>query len=272
METAPSRYAFELPMPAGLDAPPEGHLAGVEGIELYFEVHGRGEPLVLLHGFHACGRVWRPFVPDLAQHYQVIVPDLRGHGRSTDSGAQFTHRQAARDIYALLDRMGIERFRAIGASSGGMTLLHMATQQPARPVGLVLIYATTWFGPAAREIMRQSTPEKLGDEELADMRMICRRGGEAQARSLREQFHRFKDDYDDMNFTGPLLSTIAAPTLIVHGDRDAFFPVEIPFEMYRWIPTSYLWVVPNWGHGPMEPHRPAITQAALAMFRGEWQA
>lgn len=64
--------------------------------------------------------------------------------------------------------------------------------------------------------------------------------GDEQIRELQQQFHIFKDSYDDMNFTPLYLSTIAARTLIVHGDRDPFFPVEIALEMYRSIPGAYL--------------------------------
>jgi pimeloyl-ACP methyl ester carboxylesterase len=65
------------------------------------------------------------------------------------------------------------------------------------------------------------------------------------------QMRGLKDTYDDMAFTPPLLATIAARTLIVHGDRDPLYPVELAVEMYRSIPGSALWVVPNGGHGPI---------------------
>jgi pimeloyl-ACP methyl ester carboxylesterase len=120
---------------------------------MYYQASGQGEPLVLLHGFGGSGARWASVVPELAKSYRVIVPDLRGHGRSTNPAKQFTDRQSALDMFALLDSLGIRQFKAI----------------------------------------------------------------------LQEQFHSFKDSYDDMNFTRPFLSTITARTLIVHGDRDPFF-------------------------------------------------
>jgi pimeloyl-ACP methyl ester carboxylesterase len=74
---------------------------------------------------------------------------------------------------------------------------------------------------------------------------------DAQIRALKTQFRRFKDSYDDMNFTPPLLGSIKARTLIVHGDRDDLFPINIPVEMYRAIPGAALWIVPNGGHIPV---------------------
>src|SRR5436190_8999402 len=109
--------------------PPAGHTVRVNDIEMYYEEQGAGSPLVLLHGFGSCGQSWQPFAARLAEHFRLIIPDLRGHGRSTNPAGVFTHRQAAADVFALLDRLGVKRFRAMGISTGGMTLLHMATGQ-----------------------------------------------------------------------------------------------------------------------------------------------
>jgi pimeloyl-ACP methyl ester carboxylesterase len=124
-----------------VDMPPEGHMASVNGIEMYYGLHGDGPPLVLLHGFTGSNHHWQPFIADFAQEHTLILVDLRGHGRSTNPSNQFTHRQAALDVFALLDQLGIDTFKAVGASSGGMTLIHMATQQPARVEAMVLIGA-----------------------------------------------------------------------------------------------------------------------------------
>ena len=117
----------------------------VNDIEMYYEVHGEGPPLVMLHGFTASGSHWEPFISKYSGHFKLIIPDLRGHGRSTNPSGEFTHRQSALDIFALLDHLEINRFNAVGGSSGGMTLIHMATQQPERIEDMVLIAATPYF-------------------------------------------------------------------------------------------------------------------------------
>ena len=66
----------------------------------------------------------------MARGYRLIIPDLRGHGRSTNPSGLFTHRQCAEDLFALLDQLEILRFKAVGISAGGNTLLHMATARP----------------------------------------------------------------------------------------------------------------------------------------------
>ena len=91
-------------------------------------------------------------------------------------------------------------------------------------------------------------------------------------RALINQFHGFKDSYDDMNFTSPYLSTIQARTFVVHGDRDQFFPVSIPVEMYRSIPKSFLWIVPNGGHVPIYGDNEEIfTKKAMEFLNGDWE-
>jgi pimeloyl-ACP methyl ester carboxylesterase len=241
------------------ETPAAGKTVAVNGMQMYYETFGEGEPLVLLHGFGGSGQNWSRFVPELSKRYRLIVPDLRGHGRSTNPSHQFTHRQSALDVFALLDQLGIRKCRAMGISTGGMTLIHMATQQPARVEAMVLIGATIYFPEPAREIMRKSTMERLTPQEY-DRRRRVHKNGDEQIRELQRIFYNFKDSYDDMNFTGPYLSTITARTLIVHGDRDAFFPVNIPVEMYRSIPKSALWIIPNGGHVPIfDPKVPFVS-------------
>jgi pimeloyl-ACP methyl ester carboxylesterase len=128
-----------------------GQTIPVNGIEMYFETRGEGEPLVLLHGGGGIGANWELIFREPPANYQLIVPDLRGHGRSTNPTHEFTFRQAALDVFALLDHLGIEDFRAIGLSMGAKTLLHMATQQPARVEAMVLVSATPYFPEQARE-------------------------------------------------------------------------------------------------------------------------
>lgn len=261
---------LERPVAAQTDLPPQGRFANINGIELYYEIHGEGTPLLLLHGFQGSGQAWAPVLESFAKHYKVILPDMRGHGRSSNPAGVFTHKQSALDMFALLDSLGIKNFKAMGISSGGMTLLHMATQQPSRVDAMVLIGATSYFPEPARQIMRQATLESMTPQEWERARKIHLRGDE-QIRTLRRQFHGFKDSYDDMNFTAPLLSTITAQTLIVHGDRDIFFPVSIPVEQYCAIPNSFLWIVPNGGHVPIVEHAQEFTRIALEFLGGAWQ-
>jgi pimeloyl-ACP methyl ester carboxylesterase len=257
------------PRPAGGQAAVPGKTFQVNGMEMYAEVRGTGEPLLLLHGFGSCGQTWGRVTDRLAENYQLIIPDLRGHGRSTNPSGTFTHRQSALDVYALLDQLGVKRFKAMGISTGGMTLLHMATQQRDRVEAMVLIGATSYFPEEARAMMREAAKDTLAPM-FRQMYGRCATRGDPQISQLAAQFGRFKDSYDDMNFTPPLLGSITARTLIVHGDRDEFFPVSIPVEMYRAIPEAALWIVPAGGHVPVfGAHLGEFQDVTLAFLRNK---
>src|SRR5262249_2884420 len=240
----------------------------VNGIELHWQTAGTGEPLLWLHGGMGCGDDWRYIFKEPPPGYQLIAPDLRGHGASTDPLEQFSFRQCARDIRALLNHLGIDRVKAIGVSGGGIVLLHLATAWPSAVESMVIVSAPPYFPEQARRIQRQFSEAMLGEAELARMRVRHKRGG-PQIQQLVRVTRAFGDTYDDVNFTAPYLSTIAAETLIVFGDRDPLYPVSIALEMHQAIPRSYLWVVPNGGHGPVfGSAAPQFVGTALDFLKG----
>jgi pimeloyl-ACP methyl ester carboxylesterase len=140
--------------------------------------------------------------------------------------------------------------KAIGLSGGGITLLHMATSEPATLTSMVVVSAPPYFPEQARAIQRQTSEALLGDATMTHMRR-SHRYGEPQIQQLLAQSRALADSYDDVNFTPPYLSRIAAETLIVFGDCDPFYPVSLAMDMHAAIPRSRLWVVPGGGHGPV---------------------
>jgi pimeloyl-ACP methyl ester carboxylesterase len=245
-----------------------GNVAQVNGIELYYEVEGEGEPLLLLHGGTGCHEDWvYAGREQFLSEYKLIKPDARGHGRSTNPARTITHRQCAADTLALLDHLGIQRCRAVGISMGGNILLHMATQQPERIEAMVVVSATMHFPEQARAIMRNVPVENQPEKEWETLRKRHKLGDE-QIKALWEWAHGMADSYDDMNFAAAELSKITASTLVVYGDRDFLYPVEMGVQMYRAIPRSALWVVPNGNHGPVFlDAAPQFAQTALAFLR-----
>src|SRR5262245_25034967 len=169
-----------------MEPPPVlGRTLEIGDVELHYVERGAGEPLLLLHGFTGASGDWAHVfdLDALARAYRVIAVDLRGHGRSSNPSGEFTIRGCARDVYGLLDRLGIERFCAIGMSLGAKTLLHMATQQPARPRAQVLVSAAPYFPAEARAIMRQAALEHCSAEEQRLLRARHVRG-DAQLQAL----------------------------------------------------------------------------------------
>jgi len=243
-----------------------GQLKTLNGIELYFELHGTGEPVLLLHGFSGSSQDWAAVASDWSRDFQLIVPDLRGHGRSSVLATPFRHADASADILGLLDHLNVNTCKGLGVSGGGNVLLHMATRQPKRVEAMVLVSATPYFPAQARTIMRQYR-DRLPPEQWEVLR---RRhpAGDTQIESLLASTMAFADSYDDMNFTPPYLSTIQARTLIVQGDRDPLYPVELSVEMAKAIPRSSLWIVPDAGHGPVLGARwPEFLKTAAEFLR-----
>jgi len=239
----------------------------VNRFQLFFEARGDGQPLLLLHGGTGIGADWNlVFTNGDPAGFRIVVPDMRGHGRSTNPGA-FTFRDAAADMFALLDHLSLPRIKAIGMSLGAKTLLHMATEQPDRIEAMVLVSATPYFPAQARAAMAQISTAAFSDADWTLHRQRHAHGDD-QITMLFEQMRALKDRHDDMAFTPPLLATITARTLIVHGDRDPLYPVELALEMYRAIPSSALWVVPNGGHGPVfGPLAAPFVETALAHLK-----
>lgn len=253
----------------------EGKFAEVNGVKLYYEIHGDGEPLLLLHGFTMSHDMWLPWVDNLSKDYQIILVDLRGHGKSSNPSNEFTHRQSAEDIFALMNFLGIKEFKAMGVSSGGMTLTHMATMDTTRIQSLILIGSTTYFPETSRVLQKDATYENVSAKNPGWMEYMRRvqPGGEAQIRNLLRQFNRMADSYDDMNFTSPYLSTIKCHTLIIHGDRDQHFPVDIPVNSYKSMPNAYLWIIPNFRHNIPNKETPLgniFLNTITQFLAGDW--
>jgi pimeloyl-ACP methyl ester carboxylesterase len=150
---------------------------------------------------------------------------------------------------------------------GGNILLHMAILEPARIGAMVLVSATMYFPEQARAMMQQVPAASEQPPQAWETMRKSHKLGDDQI-ALWDWTREMKDSYDDMNFTPPSLSRIKASTLIVHGDRDPLYPVEMALEMYRAIPRSALCVLPNAGHGPVFFDAAArFAETALAFLR-----
>ncbi len=237
--------------------------------ELYVEERGSGEPLVLLHGMTGTGGDWRHVfdLEALAQRFRVVTPDARGHGRSTNPGGAFTFARCAEDVLAILDGLGVDKVRAVGVSLGAKTLLHVATRAPSRVEAMIVVSATPRFPEATRAIFRAAAGAEHSPEEWARMRTLHVHGDEQIERLWRLPLG-FAEHPTDMSFTQERLSTIQARTLVVSGDRDPFYPVELAVELYRGIPRSSLWVVPGAMHGPIFLGQRAAFEAEALRFLG----
>ena len=118
-----------------------GEYAEVNGINLYYETHGSGRPLVLLHGGLGSGEMFGPVLPTLAEHHQVVAVDLQGHGRTADIDRPIDLRLMADDVAALIDHLGLEGADVVGYSLGGGVAWQVAIRHPEKVRRLVAVSA-----------------------------------------------------------------------------------------------------------------------------------
>jgi pimeloyl-ACP methyl ester carboxylesterase len=222
---------------------------------LYYQEHGTGgEPLVLVHGFTGGGELWANVVPAFADRYRVIVPDLRGHGRSTGTpeATGYYHR-AGVDLVALLDHLDIEHAHFVGHSAGAVALLFVGTQHPSRVRTLTLVGGTyTWDDAHYRAYLRRRIAEREADPTWIDQQRQRHDAthGRDHWRRLLGKLRDVHDGLDELPFGAADLAGIARPVLVLSGDRDRWFPLRVTTTMYEALPNAELAVLPAVGHGP----------------------
>ena len=208
-------------------------LIAVNGIELYYESHGTGAPLVVLAGLGLDVSEMGMLTGPLAARFRVIAADNRGAGRSAKPPGPYSVEQIAADVVGLMDRLELARAHVLGFSLGGRIAMALALAEPARVDRLVLV-ATSPRSAGARWRVRAGMM-------VADLPVL--RGRYRQPRSaMKAQF----DATTRFDATARL-SQITAPVLIVHGTSDHVTPVAMARQMHDLIPGSRL-VLIDGGH------------------------
>lgn len=177
----------------------------------------------------------------------------------------FRHADYAKIILALLDSLKLNSVNAIGASSGGMTLLYLNTIQPKRFKSVITIGAQIYYSKQAREWITNYGMNKFIQYATAPH-------GAERAMFLTRQFLRLVNQYGDPLFTPDMLSTIKASWLVVQGDNDEPVPLEQALDMHQYIQNSRLWVIPDGGHLPhLEArYQSEFLKVSLEFLNGKW--
>jgi pimeloyl-ACP methyl ester carboxylesterase len=223
-----------------------GDYAEVNGLKMYYEIHGAGRPLVLLHGAFMSATVY----PALAEGREVIAVDLQGHGRTADIDRPFTFEQMADDVAALLKQLKIEQTDVFGYSMGAKVGLALAIRYP-ELVRRLAIYGTTYksfeesFPAAALEFFKHATPETFApkDRELKEPyeKMSPAPNWIELAAKTLESMKGSK------GFSPEQMRAIKAEVFIGAGDHNDA-NLEHIVEMHKLIPKSQLAVFPNIEH------------------------
>jgi len=208
------------------DTPGTGAYADVNGINLYYETHGSGRPLVLLHGGLGSGEMFGPILPRLAESHQVIAVDLQGHGRTADVDRPITLQSMADDIGALIGHLGVGRPDVMGYSLGGGVAFHVALRHPGLVRKLVLVSAYLRKDATYQAIGEQQ--QQLTGEAAPMMRDTPMFQTYERVAPRPEDFPRLLDKMgawmaEDFDFTDQFRA-LQVPTLYVAADADMFPP------------------------------------------------
>lgn len=255
----------------------------VNGIDIYYEVKGSGEPLLLIAGFSSDLTIWSKMVSPLAEKYRVIVFDNRGVGRSSAPDSPYTIRQMADDTAGLLDEIQVDKAHVAGHSMGGMIAQEFALAYPQKVRSLMLL--ATCAKPDERnrtiieswgELPRQvdaATAARLILPWIYTSRFYTRPGAVQQVidLSLNNPFPPpphgiFHQSRAIMGFdTADRLGQIRCPTLVLAGQEDILLPVRWSEELVRGIPGAELVVLEKTGHS-LEIESAEAVAAAMMTF------
>jgi pimeloyl-ACP methyl ester carboxylesterase len=255
----------------------------INGIRLAYEEYGRGNPLALLliHGFPLDGRMWRGQIAALSEVAHVIVPDLRGHGRSEVPPGPYTMEQHADDMAALLDHVGVERAVIGGLSMGGYVVFAFWRRYRTRVRGLTLldtraepdsedaranrdasmrkVQADGAAAFAEDMLPRVLAPTSLADPGIADEARRIMAG--QSVGGIVGALGGLRDRSDSR----PLLPEIGVPVLVVGGAEDTLTPPADMETMAAAMPDAQVVIIPRAGHlSPLE--QPAAVSEALIHF------
>jgi 3-oxoadipate enol-lactonase len=249
----------------------------LNGIELAYERGGKGIPLVLIHGYPLDHTIWEAVVPLLGEHFDLILPDLRGFGGSAASPADYRLTDLAADIAALLDQLKLGQAIIAGHSMGGYVALAFAHAYPGRVLGLGLVASQALADPPERKVARYKEAEHVLAHGVEDVAvgmsaklsadsglqailkgLILQQSPQGLARALRAMAERADST--------PFLAEFDFPVSIVHGLADALIPVERAREVRAEVKRGYLFEIEGAGHMPMMEAPEETADALKAAF------
>ena len=238
--------------------------AEVNGIKLYYEIHGEGDPLILANGIFMNTTSWFGQTPEFSKHYQVILYDMRGQGQSDKPYGDYSFEIHADDQKALLDHLGIDKIHHVGISYGAELGLVFALKYPEMLKSLLLSSCVSYIGPLLEKIsnlwryacvkndpelfFHSTLPFNFSESFIANNPEFFKIAIERYKLLDLQPFVKLMDTFQKLNVT-ERLSEIKIPTLIIAGEKDLLKPPE-PYSklIHEGILGSELIIISDTGH------------------------
>ncbi len=260
------------------------------GIEMNYELSGRGDCLVMIHGYTDNLNLWYNQVTAFSEQYQLLTYDVRGFGKTEVSKADYSMGLFAEDLRALLEALGIESACVLGYSMGGRIALEFALAYPEMTTGLIL--ANSGIGETPSQEMQERRQVVVGLLQQGDIEVISELMTEASfSPGLKdrnppayEKYKSIKMQNDPSEYLAIMQAIVAAidspadfgslhcPTLIIAGDSDGFMDVRVGEAMREAIPDAEMHVLPT-GHAAAIEEPEAFNRLVLGFLeRLTWPA
>lgn len=230
--------------------------AEINGINLYFEIHGQGVPLLMLHHGFGCTKMWDKIVPALVESgYKTICYDRRGFGKS-EEGPDFLDfyvsdqflAESVIELESFRHWLGVDSFYIVGQCEGGVVAADYAVKYPDR-IRNIVISSTLCHSDCGMHEFNLSKFTKNFDELDPELRDKLIGWHAEKTRPFHDQFRQFGGAYGkDIFDLRPTLRQVNCPTLVLYPDRSFLFEVEQGVAFYRNLPQGELAVLPNCGH------------------------
>lgn len=224
----------------------KGNYFSTNGVKLYYETYGIGEPILLLHGNGQSIKAFEKQIPFFEKKYQLIIPDCRGRGKSTDSDEELTYDIQASDMNNLLNHLKLDSVNVIGWSDGGIIGLILAMDYPKKVKKLI----------ASGANVLQDTSAYFGK----DLENFKKWQTDTNYKPIYRKLFKLLVKYPNIHFES--LSKIKCPTLIIAGDKDEI-KIGHTIKIFESIPNAQLFIVPKTSHYVLNENSKVFNEAAL---------
>jgi len=256
--------------------------APLNGVDIHYEIHGEGPPVVFLNGIMMTVASWRPQIAALRSRYHCVLHDMRGQLKS-DKPSEISLEDHVEDLRALLDHLTIDRCHLVGTSYGGEVGLLFALAHPERVQSLAVISAVSEFGPRLRQqtevwaSIARTCPEQLYDVSVPDnysrpfleahpeLVEAGRKRLASYPADFFPAFARLVDAFLTLDITKQL-PDIVCPTLVLCGSEDTLKPVAYSKLLDERIPETTFLTIPDAGHAVVVERPDAVNTALLGFL------